>query len=128
MPEAEDSMPDGGRPPQQQIASELGDKANTLTPSRDSPAENPSRHTGKFAVLSAIACTVFGAKLILIAELGSPMPLMDQWNGEAANLYMPYLHGTLSFGDLFTPHNEHRIVLTRLLTLLHLELAGEWNP
>ncbi len=79
------------------------------------------------ALLSAIACTVFGAKLIVIATIGPTMPVFDQWDGEAANVYVPYLNGTYSFGDLFAPHNEHRIVLTRLLTLLHLELAGEWN-
>ncbi|WP_162951447.1 hypothetical protein [Mycobacterium paragordonae] len=82
----------------------------------------------KSSLLLAIACTVFGAKLIFISVLGSPMPLIDQWDAEAANLYAPYLHGSLSFGDLFAPHNEHRLFLTRLLTLLHLELAGEWNP
>lgn len=55
------------------------------------------------------------------------MPLLDQWEGEGARLYSPYLKGTLSFADLFAPSNEHRIFFTRLLALAHLELAGEWN-
>lgn len=78
-------------------------------------------------MLAALACVVLGAKLIVISAFGSSTPLVDQWDGEAANLYAPYLNGTLSFTDLFAPHNEHRIFLTRLLALLHLELAGEWN-
>lgn len=80
-----------------------------------------------FAVLAAIACTVFGAKLILISAVGSPMPFWDQWDAEAVRLYVPYLNGELSVADMFASHNEHRIVLTRLIALLHLELAGEWN-
>lgn len=79
-------------------------------------------------LLAAVAATVLGAKLVVVAELGSAMPFLDQWDAEAANLYAPYLHGTLTFSDLFASHNEHRIVLTRLLALAELELAGEWNP
>ncbi|OBI15432.1 hypothetical protein A5712_28320 [Mycobacterium sp. E2327] len=52
---------------------------------------------------------------------------MDQWDGEAAGLYSPYLRGSLSFADLLAPHNEHRILVFRVLALAHLELAGEWN-
>ncbi len=55
------------------------------------------------------------------------MPLVDQWDGEATGVYGPYLHGTLTFSDLFAPFNGHRIFLTRVFTLMHLELAGEWN-
>ncbi len=55
------------------------------------------------------------------------MPFYDQWYGEAANLYSPYLKGALSCANLFAPHNEHRIFVFRLFALLHLELAGEWN-
>jgi len=80
-----------------------------------------------FGLLLALSSTVFGAKLILIGALGSPMPLLDQWDGEAARLYGPYLRGALSVADLFAPHNDHRIFCTRALALVHLELAGEWN-
>jgi hypothetical protein len=78
-------------------------------------------------LLAAVACTVLGAKLTVIWALGSPMPFFDQWYGEAANLYSPYLKGTLSWANLFAPHNEHRIFVFRVFALLHLELAGEWN-
>ncbi len=80
-----------------------------------------------FAVLAAVACSVFGAKLITISAFGSRVPLLDQWDGEAQRLYAPYLRGTLSFADLFAPYNEHRMLVTRLIALVHLELAGEWN-
>ena len=97
-------------------------------PSKETPpTDTLSARKGVFALLGAIACTVFGAKLILISALGSPMPFWDQWDAEAARLYVPYLNGGLSVADMFASHNEHRIVLTRLVALLHLELAGEWN-
>ncbi|OBJ55167.1 hypothetical protein A9W94_20360 [Mycobacterium asiaticum] len=80
------------------------------------------------ALLVAVACTVLGAKLITVSALASSMPIMDQWDAEAARLYSPYLSGNLSAADLFAPHNEHRIFMQRILALLHLELAGEWNP
>ena len=35
--------------------------------------------------------------------------------------------GTLQFSDLISPHNEHRILITRLWSLLLLELAGYWD-
>ncbi|PJE24611.1 MAG: hypothetical protein CK431_05025 [Mycobacterium sp.] len=89
-------------------------------------ASQPARK-GVVALLSAIACIVFGSRLIVISAFGSPVPLLDQWDGEAAALYAPYLNGTLSFASLFGSHNGHRILLTRLLALGHLEFAGEWN-
>ncbi|PJE19002.1 MAG: hypothetical protein CK429_01425 [Mycobacterium sp.] len=52
---------------------------------------------------------------------------MDQWEGEAAAIYAPYLKGRFSLGDLLAGHNDHHILPTRLLSLIHLELAGEWN-
>ncbi|BBZ44569.1 hypothetical protein [Mycobacterium parmense] len=79
------------------------------------------------ALLIAVACAVFGAKLMVISALGSPMPLLDQWDAEASRLYSPYLKGVLSFADLFAPHNEHRIFVARVLALVHLELAGHWD-
>lgn len=75
----------------------------------------------------AIASAVLGGHLLLIASLASPLPFWDQWDAEARSLYVPYLNGTLTTNHLFASHNEHRIVFTRLLALLHLELAGEWN-
>jgi hypothetical protein len=78
--------------------------------------------------LTAVALTVFGAKVLLIANYGSFIPFWDQWDGEAAGLYLPYLKGQLSFATLLAPHNEHRILLPRLLFLALLEFSGEWRP
>lgn len=59
---------------------------------------------------------------------GSPVPLSDQWDGEGLGLFRPWLDGTLGWSDLFAPHNEHRIVLTRLADLALFAAGGNWNP
>lgn len=70
---------------------------------------------------------IFGVKLYLIGVLGDPLPYWDQWDAEAAKLFVPYLEGRLRLDDLLSSHNEHRILLTRLLALGVLEVAGNWN-
>ncbi|HVY19442.1 MAG TPA: hypothetical protein VHA70_05100 [Bauldia sp.] len=78
--------------------------------------------------MAGLFLIVFGTKVLLIAAFGSPVPYWDQWDAEAANLFVPYLDGHLSLSSLIEPHNEHRILLTRLMALVLFELAGEWDP
>jgi hypothetical protein len=79
--------------------------------------------------LLAIAIIIFGARLWFIHNFGSSVPYWDQWDGEAAGVFLPWLNGTLTVTDLFTPHNEHRIVFTRLLSLVLLILNDrQWDP
>jgi hypothetical protein len=81
-------------------------------------------------VIYPVACAlvVIGAKWWMIAHYGSPTPFWDQWDAEGAILYPKYLSGTLQISDLIAPHNEHRILVTRLWSLLLLELGGYWDP
>ena len=81
------------------------------------------------ATLGVLGCAslVLGAKFWLIGANGSITPFWDQWDGEAAALYRPYLSGELSWLDLFDAHNEHRIFFTRALALLLLEFSGQWD-
>jgi hypothetical protein len=85
-------------------------------------------HGTSILAYGAFAAILFGVKLWLIGSYGNAMPYLDQWDGEAAELYRPFLDGTLSWGDLFSAHNEHRIFTTRLLDLILLNLNGIWNP
>ncbi len=78
-------------------------------------------------LLSSLFLIVFGVRVTLIAVYGSPLPFADEWDADARNLFLPYLHQSLSLSDLFAPHNEHRLVLSRLLQLGLFELAGGWN-
>lgn len=69
-----------------------------------------------------------GAKFQLIERHGSPLPYLDQWDGEAAAIYVPYLEHQLSPADFFRPNNEHRIVFTDVYNLALLVLNGQWDP
>lgn len=82
----------------------------------------------RFLEFGAFAALLFGIKLWLIATYGNATPFWDQWGAEAAGLYKPVLEGTLRWGNLFAPHNEHRIFTTRLLALALLAANGIWNP
>ena len=70
---------------------------------------------------------VVGVRLSLVAHFGSALAIMDQWDGEAARLFKPYFDGTLRVADLSSAHNEHRIVLSRLLALGLLLFNGQWD-
>ena len=75
----------------------------------------------------ALLGVIIGARLWLISVFGTALPFLDQWDGEAAALFKPWLNGTFHWSDLFLPHNEHRIVLSRLLALGLLQLNGQWD-
>jgi hypothetical protein len=75
----------------------------------------------------ALFLVVVGARLWLVFLYGSPLPILDQWDGEAASVFKPWIDGMLSISDLFRPHNEHRLVLSRLLALGLLSLNGQWD-
>lgn len=70
---------------------------------------------------------IFGAKLSVIGKFGSDLPFGDQWDGEARTVYLPCFEGRLTPASFFTPHNEHRIVFTRLLNLGLLLWNGQWD-
>ena len=74
------------------------------------------------------ALVVIGAKCWMIAGYGSSTPFWDEWDAEGALLFPKYVAGTLTFSDLLAPHNEHRILFTRLWSLLLLILQGYWDP
>jgi hypothetical protein len=80
-----------------------------------------------WAWLAALFLVVLGAKFCVIQFYGSSLPFMDQWD-EAKLLFLPWLDGHLTWKALFAAHNEHRILFTRLLDLLELQLNGQWDP
>jgi hypothetical protein len=72
---------------------------------------------------------VMGMKLLLITHFANATPYWDQWDAEASLLYRPWLEGTLTIDHLFSGHNEHRILLTRLVNLILFELNDHvWDP
>ncbi|RJF70786.1 hypothetical protein [Rhodopseudomonas palustris] len=91
------------------------------------PQESADRLT-RLVWLAAIVLIVFGVKLLFIRQFGSAVPYWDQWDAEADLIYKPYLNSSLSLENLFQSHNEHRIFISRILTLILFEIDGGWDP
>ncbi len=75
----------------------------------------------------ALFLIVIGARFWLIKRYTTAMPYWDQWDGIGALILKPWLEGHLEFRTLFVPHNEHRIVLSRLLALAVFAADGQWD-
>jgi len=92
------------------------------------PSTHPDRRVSVFAQLIAVCLIIVGCKFWLIASDSSPLPFLDQWKGEGAEVLRPWINGTLRITDLFAPFNEHRMVPTRLLALGLFEAnAHQWD-
>jgi len=70
---------------------------------------------------------VLGAKFTLIWTYGCELPFWDQWDAEGDSLYLSAAHGHLTPANFFAPHNEHRIVFTKLLAFTLEKINGEWD-
>ncbi|NOT83518.1 MAG: hypothetical protein HOP02_01795 [Methylococcaceae bacterium] len=77
---------------------------------------------------SAFALSLLGLKLWQIGAYGNATPFWDQWGVEAQLLYKPFLEDSGNWLDLLSPHNEHRMLTSRLLALMLLIVNGIWNP
>ncbi len=81
-----------------------------------------------FAWAASLFLAGFGAHLGLIFTCGRSLPYLDQWPGEAIELFVPYFSGESSIVKLlFSAHNEHHIVFTRAVELALLCLNGQWD-
>ena len=76
----------------------------------------------------ALFLTVLWAKATLLEHYPVPVPFWDQWDGEAATLYIPWWHDGLSWRQMFMLHNEHRIFFSRVLAVSLLVVNGQWDP
>jgi hypothetical protein len=97
-------------------------------------SDNPENHEQRVSCV-AVIIAMFGLlvvivkKMALIGTAANGTPFYDQWDGEAAGLYKPWLEGTWTWQTFVASHNEHRILPTRVLHLTLFELLGhEWSP
>lgn len=78
-------------------------------------------------LLLAFFLTIAGCRLLLLRTCGTDLPQFDAWSMEGEETLRRYLTGTLSPLDLFSPGNEHRIPLSRLISLTLFLLNGLWD-
>jgi hypothetical protein len=80
------------------------------------------------AAAGALFIVVLLGRLLLASLYAESVPYWDQWDAEGALLIKPWLEGQLQWSQLFAPHNEHRVVFSRLLSLLLFEANdGQWD-
>ena len=77
--------------------------------------------------LAGFFLLIFGAKLWLIDVAGSDLPTWDQWDGEGDTVLRPWIEGRLEIHNLVVPHNEHRLITTKLYLLGLFALNGQWD-
>jgi hypothetical protein len=78
--------------------------------------------------LTVLFLLVFWAKVLLMRSNPVMVPYWDQWDGEAAAIFLPFSDATLGWQSMFALHNEHRIFFSRLLALGLLTANGQWDP
>ena len=83
------------------------------------------------ALPAAFACCLFafilGARWAVFDRYGMTLPEWDQWDAEGLMLLAPWYNDDHFLRALFTPHNEHRVVLTKLLNLGLTIANGHWD-
>ena len=75
----------------------------------------------------AAGLLAFGVKLSLIHGYASDVPYMDEWDAVGRVLLLPAAHGGLHTSDFLQPQNEHRVVLSRLISYALLRADGQWD-
>jgi hypothetical protein len=87
----------------------------------------PSRGLSPLVLAMGVGVLALLVRLLYVQFFSTPMPFWDQWDGEWNTAIRPWLDGTLQWNTLLTPHNEHRILPTRLVALGSYLATGQWN-
>jgi hypothetical protein len=92
------------------------------------PSPPGRREFSRLAML-ALFFAVVCVRLAIVGLYAESIPYWDQWDAEGRRLLVPWLEGNLTWDELLiNPHNEHRIVWTRLLFLALFALNGkQWD-
>lgn len=70
---------------------------------------------------------ILGARWWMVGVYGSDLPFWDQWDSDGDRVLVPWVEGRLDWAELTAPHNEHRILWTRLVAWGSLALNGQWD-
>lgn len=81
-----------------------------------------------FLVAALVFMLIAATRLLALQYFGSEIPYWDQWDSEGWILLRPFQKGDWDWRVLFSLHNEHRILLTRLTTLtLFIANNRQWD-
>ena len=79
-------------------------------------------------IASAVGgAAIFVMRAAVICVYGSSIPFWDQWGAEGG-LFKALLEGEYKSANLLSPHNEHRILVTRLFNIAIFNLnSRQWD-
>ncbi|GAB5560397.1 MAG: hypothetical protein SynsKO_20440 [Synoicihabitans sp.] len=81
----------------------------------------------RFLLWVGLFLVVVGAKLWCVSLAGSSVPYRDQIDAEGETIIRPWLEDRLEASAFWEPHNEHRIVFTKLIAWGVVALNGQWD-
>jgi len=70
---------------------------------------------------------VLGMRWGIAERFGMALPDWDQWDAEGLHLLAPWYQGRFSWAELALPHNEHRVIVTKLVNLGLTAANGQWD-
>ena len=79
------------------------------------------------AFAACLFTLIVAAKWATFGKYGSPMPDWDQWDAEGGALFIPWHQGEDLLPHIVRPHNEHRVILTKLQNLALGVANGQWD-
>ena len=77
--------------------------------------------------ITGFALVILGCKFALIHFASSDLPIDDQWDAEGAVTLQPWLEHRWGIRELIHPHNEHRLITTKLYVLALFALNSQWD-
>jgi len=86
-----------------------------------------SSPTVRLGLIACLFAFVLGARWAVVDRFGMDLPEWDQWDAEGIHLLAPWYQGHFTLEELFRPHNEHRVVLTKLVNLGLTAANGQWD-
>ena len=79
------------------------------------------------AFAACLFLLIVGGKWATFDRYGSAMPDWDQWDAEAVELLIPWFENENFVRHLVHPHNEHRVIMTKLQNLALVLINGQWD-
>jgi hypothetical protein len=80
-----------------------------------------------FGLILCLAAMVAGLNWDAVERFSSDIPNWDQWDAEGPHLLIPWFTHDHFVAHLFQPHNEHRVILTKLQNLAVVLAVGQWD-
>ncbi len=77
--------------------------------------------------MASLFFIVLGMRWAVVNRYGTDLPQWDQWDAEAGAALLPWIDHQLGVANFLAPHNEHRIVLTKLGNFILTAADGQWD-